>query len=83
MNNLIENSSINTLLTIMDNINNGAIIVDDNYNVMYANKTSEVLLNNEYNNQAISKLLNDGKVNFSLKRALSGKTLRANYLPHR
>jgi two-component system phosphate regulon sensor histidine kinase PhoR len=74
MNNLIENSSINTLLTIMDNINNGAIIVDDNYNIMYANKTSKVLLNNEYNNQAVSKLLNDGKVNFSLKRALSGKT---------
>ena len=44
MNNLIENSSINTLLTIMDNINNGAIIVDDNYNVMYANKTCKSII---------------------------------------
>ena len=36
-------------------------------------RPAKVLLNNEYNNQAVSKLLNDGKVNFSLKRALSGK----------
>ena len=51
MNNLTDNTSINTLLKMMDNIKNGAIIIDDNCNIKHTNKTAKKLLGKNYHNQ--------------------------------
>jgi len=73
MNNLTDNTSINTLLKMMDNIKNGAIIIDDNCNIKHTNKTAKKLLGKNYHNQGILEFLGDKEVNSNIKKVFSGK----------
>lgn len=73
MNNLTDNTSINTLLKMMDNIKNGAIIIDDNCNIKHTNRTAKKLLGKNYHNQGILEFLGDKEVNSNIKKVFSGK----------